>query len=137
MGLVLDSSVLITSERQRDPIGRVLAKLQADHGETEVVISAITVVELEHGLHRAESLSQVERRRAYLDKIFTAIPVEPISKEIGQLVGRIDAEARRRGEAIPFADLLIGGTALHLGYGIVTLNPRHFRMIPGLRVLSL
>lgn len=64
MGLVLDSSVLITSERQRDPIGRVLAKLQADHGETEVVISAITVVELEHGLHRAESLPQVERRRA-------------------------------------------------------------------------
>lgn len=37
---------------------------------------------------------------------------------------------------IPFADLLIGGTALYLGYGLVTRNERHFHMIPNLPVHS-
>ncbi|MDQ2710640.1 MAG: type II toxin-antitoxin system VapC family toxin [Acidobacteriota bacterium] len=36
---------------------------------------------------------------------------------------------------IPFADLLIGGTALHFDYGLVTSNVRHFQNIPGLSVI--
>lgn len=38
---------------------------------------------------------------------------------------------------IPFADLLIGTTALYFGYALGTRNLRHFRMIPGLKVISL
>jgi predicted nucleic acid-binding protein len=37
----------------------------------------------------------------------------------------------------PFADLLIGATALHFGYSVGTRNLRHFRMIPGLGILQL
>ena len=39
---------------------------------------------------------------------------------------------RTQGHAltIPFQDLLVGATALQLGYAVVTGNPRHFRMIP-------
>ena len=40
------------------------------------------------------------------------------------------------GLVIPFADLLIGGTALYFGYGPVTRNERHFRMIPNLLMHS-
>jgi predicted nucleic acid-binding protein len=35
---------------------------------------------------------------------------------------------------IPFADLLIGVTALELGFSVLTVNLRHFRLIPGLKV---
>ena len=38
---------------------------------------------------------------------------------------------------IPFADLLIGATALSLGYSVLTVNPRHFRRVPGLAVIQL
>jgi len=38
---------------------------------------------------------------------------------------------------IPFGDLLIGATALVLGYRILTTNRRDFQRIPGLSVLSL
>jgi predicted nucleic acid-binding protein len=48
----------------------------------------------------------------------------------------VDAEARKQGLAIPFADLQIGATALYFGYAIATLNVRHFQMIPGLVVRS-
>jgi hypothetical protein len=33
---------------------------------------------------------------------------------------------------IQFADLLIGATALSLGYSVLTVNPRNFERVPGL-----
>ena len=42
-----------------------------------------------------------------------------------------------RGIIIPFGDLLIGATALEVGYSMVTANVRHFRLIPGLTVVQL
>ncbi|MGA3235290.1 MAG: hypothetical protein ABSG03_03220 [Bryobacteraceae bacterium] len=62
--------------------------------------------------------------------------VEPFTKEMGQLAAKVDAEARKQGLPISFADLQIGATALHFGYAIGTLNVRHFKMIPGLMVRS-
>jgi predicted nucleic acid-binding protein len=56
---------------------------------------------------------------------------------MGQIAGKIDAEAKRAGRVIPFADLLIGSTALHFDYAVGTRNVRHFEMMPGLRVLKL
>lgn len=136
MGLVLDSSVLVATERQEVPVSLLLDRLQKQHGVTEIVLSAISIVELEHGIYRAQSPQQAAKRSRYLETVFAAIPAEPFTREIGHVVAQVDAEARRAGLVIPFADLLIGGTALHLGYGLVTRNERHFRMIPNLPVHS-
>jgi len=137
MGLVLDSSVLIVAERGAKPVSRLLAELQQGHGENEIVLSSITVVELEHGLHRAQTAEHAQKRRDYLDTAFAAIPVESFSKEMAQVAAKVDAEARSVGKVIPFADLLIGATALHHGYTVGTRNLRHFQMIPNLAVLSI
>jgi tRNA(fMet)-specific endonuclease VapC len=137
MGLVLDSSVLIVAEREAKPVSTLLAALQQQHGENEIVLSSISVVELEHGLHRAQTAEQARKRRDYLDEVFAAIPVESFSREMAQIAAKVDADARRAGRVIPFADLLIGATALHYGYAVGTQNPRHFQMIPNLAVLSI
>jgi tRNA(fMet)-specific endonuclease VapC len=137
MGLVLDSSVLILAEREAKPVSGLLEALKEQHGENEIVLSSITVIELEHGLHRAQTLEQARNRRNYLDTIFSAIPVENFSKEMAQIAAKVDADARKAGNVIPFADLLIGVTALHYDYAVGTRNLRHFRMIPNLVVLPL
>jgi tRNA(fMet)-specific endonuclease VapC len=137
VGVVLDSSVLIAAERQARPVSELLLALRAESGATEIVLSAISVIELEHGLWRANTPELAQRRRLYLGTVFAAIPVQPFTKEMGQLAAKIDAEARAQGKTIPFADLQIGVTALHFGYEIVTLNVRHFQMIPGLVVKQL
>jgi predicted nucleic acid-binding protein len=137
MGLVLDSGVLIVAERDARPVSSLLATFQQEHGETEIVLSSITVIELEHGLHRAQTLRQAWDRRRFLDTVFAAIPVEPFTREMAQIAAQVDAEARKRGCVVPFADLLIGATALHFGYGVATRNLRHFQMIPNLAVLHL
>jgi tRNA(fMet)-specific endonuclease VapC len=137
MGLVLDSSVLIVAEREAKPVSSLLAELQQQHGENEIVLSSITVVELEHGLHRAQSPEQAQKRRDYLDEVFAAIPVESFSREMAQIAAKVDADARRVGKVIPFPDLLIGATALHHRYAVGTRNIRHFQMIPNLTILSI
>jgi predicted nucleic acid-binding protein len=53
------------------------------------------------------------------------------------LAAKIDAGMKGGGLVIATADLLIRVTALHYGYAVGTRNVRHFRMIPGLTVLSL
>jgi predicted nucleic acid-binding protein len=58
------------------------------------VLSCITVIELEHGLHRAQTTVQARKRREYLDTVF-AIPVEPFTREMAQLAAKLDAEARQ------------------------------------------
>jgi tRNA(fMet)-specific endonuclease VapC len=113
MGLVLDSGVLIAAEREARPVSELLDTLKHEHGETEIVLSSITVLELEHGLHRAQTSEQAWKRREYLDTVFAAIPVEPFTREMAQLAAKIDAGQRTLGRTIPFADLLIGTTALH------------------------
>jgi tRNA(fMet)-specific endonuclease VapC len=137
MGLVLDSSVLIAAERDARPVSAVLADIEREHGATEIVLSAITVLELEHGLYRATTEERVRNRREYLDSVFAAVPVEPFTKEMGQIAAKLDAEAKRTGRVIPFADLLIGATALRFDYGVGTRNLRHFQLIPGLAVTQI
>ena len=55
---MLDSGVLIAAERDASPVSELLARLEHERGETEIVLSAITVIELEHGLHRAQTPEQ-------------------------------------------------------------------------------
>jgi predicted nucleic acid-binding protein len=137
MGLVLDSGVLIAVERDAKPVSDLLARLKHEHGETEIVLSSITVIELEHGMHRAQTEEHARKRREYLDTVFAAVPVEPFTRAMAEVAARVDAEARQLGRTIPFADLLIGATALHFGYAVGTRNLRHFQMLPNLDVIQL
>ncbi len=48
-----------------------------------------------------------------------------------------DGENQARGIRIPLSDMIIGVTALELGYSIGTANLRHFRQVLGLSVVQL
>ena len=53
------------------------------------------------------------------------------------LDGRIQGEDAAQGNSLPLNDLMIGVAAIEQGYGVLTENQRHFRKVPGLRVLGL
>ena len=63
--------------------------------------------------------------------------VHPLTDEIAERAGFTSGREAERGVTLPFADLLIGATALHLGFEVVTDNVRHFEMIPNLIVKEL
>ncbi len=137
MGLVLDSSVLIAAERENRPVSQLLASLEAGHSETEFLLSSITVMELEHGWHRANTPEVATKRRRYLEEVFAVIPVASFTREMGALAAKIDAGLRKSGFVIATADLLIGATALYYGCAVGTRNIRHFSKIAALKVISL
>ncbi len=137
MGLILDSSLIIASERRGQRVWDILERVQALQGETENAISVVTVLELTHGIYRAKSEADARRRRAFVEELCQAVPVEPVTLEIAQLAGRIEGEEAAKGIVIALPDLLIGATALDLGYSVATLNVRDFRKIPGLSVTEL
>jgi predicted nucleic acid-binding protein len=73
----------------------------------------------------------------FIEEILTALPVQQVTVSVALRVGQIDGENQARGVRLALADLLIGVTALELGYDIATGNLRHFESIPGLSVKQL
>lgn len=135
MGLILDSSVVIAGERQGQTVRQILEHFQTGYGETQVGLSVVTIVELTHGIQRAQSEDRRKRRQAFVDELIRDLPVHPITVETAKLAGRIEGERAEQGVNIPFEDLLIAATALELGFSVVTGNVRHFQQIPGLTLL--
>jgi tRNA(fMet)-specific endonuclease VapC len=137
VGLILDTSTLVTAERLGHSVSEILEQLQNAWGENEVGLSAVTIVELTHGVQRAKLEAQRQMRQAFVRELRAAISVYPLTDEIAERAGLISAQEAERGITLPFADLLIGATALHLGFEVVTENVRHFQMIPNLVVRNL
>ena len=137
MGLVLDSSVAIAAERRGDTVTQLLKQIVATIGDQESVISAIGLTELVHGIYRAQTPQARTRREAFIHELLDDVEVYPYTKDTALLAGKIDGEQQERGITIPFSDLLIGATALSYGYSVLTVNVRHFRLIPGLPIVQL
>ena len=77
------------------------------------------------------------RRESFIEEMLRDVTVYPYTKETAMLAGKIDGEQQAKGVTVPFGDLLIGATALSLGFSVLTVNLRHFRFIPDLQILQL
>ena len=137
MGLILDTSILIDSERRGEGVEDILRRVRAVHGEIDVALSTVSVVELTHGIYRARTEADRTRRHIFAEGVFHDLIVHPLTLEIAQLAGRIEGEQAAKGVTIDFEDLVIGTTALHLGFDVATINVRHFQSIPDLNVVLL
>jgi tRNA(fMet)-specific endonuclease VapC len=137
MGLILDSSVVIAAERRGDTVEQLIEQIVNTTGDQEAALSAIGLTELIHGIYRARTSEMRQRRESFLNELLADLTVYPYTKETAMLAGKLDGEQQSRGVVIPFGDLLIGATALSLGYKVLTGNLRDFQRIPGLSVVTL
>jgi predicted nucleic acid-binding protein len=137
MGLILDSSILVASEREGKNARQILTVIARKIGETDVGISVVTLIELAHGAARADTPERKEKRQKFIQELLTAMPIHPVTAPLALRAGQLDGESQARGTRIPLPDLLIGVTALGLGYSVATTNLRHFQQVPGLSVVRL
>lgn len=136
MGLILDSSVAIAAERRGDTVQAFLQRVIDTAGDQEAALSAVGIVELVHGIHRADTVERRARREAFVEELLSVVAIYPLNTDVARLAGKLDAEQQSRGTVIPFADLLIGAPALSLGYSVLTVNPRHFKRVPDRSVIQ-
>ncbi len=134
---MLDSTAAVAAERQGKNARQLLESVVLETGDEGIAVSVITVLELAHGITRADTPERRERRQRFLDELLTGVPIQPITVPIALRAGQIDGQSQAKGVRIPLSDLLIGASALELGYGVGTANVRHFQLIPGLNINQL
>jgi predicted nucleic acid-binding protein len=135
MGVILDSSVVIAAERRANTIEKFIESLVNSIGDQDAALSSVGLTELIHGIYRATDPQIRSRRGAFIRELLSDFTVYPYTSDTAMLAGKIGGEQQASGISIPFSDLLIGATALSLGFPVLTFNLRHFRLIPGLTVL--
>ena len=105
LGLVLDSSVLITSERLKMTAAETVENVQKTVGEVQVVLSSVTIAEVGHGIYRANTLEIRERRRRFLDELKATVPIYPVTEETAEIIARVGGEQAAKGRRkINFTD---------------------------------
>ena len=134
---MLDSTAAVAAERQGKNARQLLESVVLETGDDGIAISVLTVLELAHGISRADTSERRQKRQRFLDELLTGVPIQPVTVPIALRAGQIDGESQMRGVRIPLSDLLIGASALELGYGLGTANIRHFQLIPGLKIIKL
>lgn len=137
LGIVLDSSVLIAAERAGLTAPEAIKRIRASVGEVPIAICSLTVAELANGIYRAASPQRGRLRRQFLDELTAHVPVLAVTGATAEIIARIGAEQAARGINLPLADLVIGATAVELGYAVATRNSRDFDRVPGLHTVHL
>jgi len=130
MGVILDTSVLIAAERQ----GFEIDSFTKNREEDVFGLSVISVSELLHGVHRADSRIRRLKRSAYVEKIIELFSIFVFEISMARIYAELWSDLSRRGIRIGAHDLMIGSTALSLGFSVATHNIRHFERIEGLKL---
>lgn len=119
MAFLIDTCVLSELGRPRPDAGVV----RWMGGQTQVVVSAITLEELCFGL----AWRPHERVQAWLDRFKDTWEVIPIDRAIASVAGVLRGELQARGQTRTPSDMLIAASAIATGRTLVTRNLRDFR----------
>lgn len=128
--MILDTSVLIEAERGRLNIDRLISGRESE----SFGLSIISVAELLHGVHRADSENRHLKRSAFVEKTIELFPIYPLDLNIARVYARLWSTLLKKGLKIGAHDLIIGATAISLGFSIATFNVRHFKKVEGLKL---
>ncbi|MEL7141185.1 MAG: type II toxin-antitoxin system VapC family toxin [Cyanobacteria bacterium J06643_4] len=125
---MLDTSICIYIMKKQPPS---VASRFDECRRGDVVISAITLAELEYGVLASSARSRKQNRRA-LNALVQSIPVVSFGQPASQAYAMIRAAApNRQKDAL---DKLIASHAKSLKLTLVTNNLRDFRNFPGVEL---
>ena len=133
MGVIFDTNILISLEKAESRIHNFVVGREAE----SFGISVVSVSELLHGVHRADTERRRVKRESYVERIIDLFPVYPFDLAAGRIYARIWANLAQKHLTVGAHDLVIAATAISLGFSVVTLNLRDFEKIEGITVEQL
>ena len=109
----------------------LLARYQPHLEGHSLAVSFMTVAELYEGSYLARwGKHRVQR----MERLLKTVSIIPSNPEMCRCWGEI--RSMRRSEPIDVADGWIAATAVTFGFRLVTHNPRDFRNIAGLKIIT-
>lgn len=130
MGLVLDTSILIATERKKFALEEFILSMK----DQTVFMSSITLSELWHGCHRGKG-SQLEERIRHIKSLEAKVPVLGFGTEEARVHAKIWAGLEKIGRGIGLHDLIIAATALAHDHSVATLNESEFKRVSDIRII--
>lgn len=130
MGIILDTVILIKAERSGADIASLLKKQK----NGPFGVSVVSIAELLHGAHRADTAERQAGRFAFVDNLCKNIPVFDYDVAAAKIFAEIWSNTACRGISIGFNDLVIAATAISRGYSLMTINRKDFENIEGLHL---
>ena len=70
---MLDSTAAVAAERQGKNARQLLESVGLETGDEDIAISVVTVLELAHGIMRADTSERRERRQRFLDELLIGV----------------------------------------------------------------
>jgi tRNA(fMet)-specific endonuclease VapC len=129
MSYLLDTNICVYFLRQHP---RVLQRIRQCH-DNEIVISIITLAELQFGAHNS---SQVKNNLKRIDFFLERVQLLDLTPETTDIYARLKVSLRKSGNIIDDFDILIAATAIENDLTLVTDNKRHFVRIKELRMVN-
>jgi tRNA(fMet)-specific endonuclease VapC len=127
--LIVDTSVLVASERGRTGLMDVVAE------DDDLVIAAITVAELRTGIELATARHRAARAEFHV-KVLETMPVEPYDLATAEVHGRLLAHVHRSGTKRGAHDLMIAATAVATKRIVLTTDrSTNFHDLPGVECI--
>jgi predicted nucleic acid-binding protein len=108
VGLMLDSTAAVAAERQGKNARQLLESVARQSGDDEIAVSVITVLELAHGITRADTVERRSMRQRFLDELLLGIPIQPVTIPSALRAGQIDGQTQATEIRVPLSDLLMG-----------------------------
>ncbi|HET9283305.1 MAG TPA: hypothetical protein VFR24_15225 [Candidatus Angelobacter sp.] len=81
MGIILDSSIVISAERSGGTVAQLLRNIVSVTGDQEVGLSAVGLTELTHGIYRANTPERRKTRELFINELINAVGVSPFTRE--------------------------------------------------------
>ena len=122
--LILDTTVLVTAERDRSRLDGLLAD------EDDVAIAAITAAELLVGVHLADDAHR-EDRAGFVDDVLATIPIEDYDLPVARAHAELLAHTSRTGRPRGAHDLVIAATASATRRIVLSADAGAFADLPG------
>jgi predicted nucleic acid-binding protein len=124
-GIVVDTDVLVSDLRGKTSTLRDL--------DGEAATTVINAFELFHGAYKSrESRANLSAAKGLL----ASLRVLGLGIKAAERAGEVLAQLQKSGESVDIRDLLVGCIAREEGLSLLTNNVKHFRKIPGLRVVD-
>lgn len=127
MQYMLDTNICIYIIKKKPP--KVLKRFET-FGVSDIVISSITLSELEYGIVKS---ARPEQNQQALSMFLTPIDILPYDDLAAIHYGEIRAFLEKKGKLIGAMDMLIAAHARSLNLTLVTNNLREFKRVPRLK----
>lgn len=97
MGIILDSSVVISAERAGQTPAMLMERVFQHLGDQPAAISSIGYAELAHGIYRSKTELQRSFRRTFVADLVAQLSAYPFTREAADLAAKIGAETMMAG----------------------------------------